>query len=184
MSYAKEELHEAVHSRLAGWRAWAFRHAAIAAVIPMAAGPAGAGINQHVFWDDKASTALFARALLHPGRLDAWDGRNVNSFRGGSKLGRTSAELRRHSLAALYCRRRDGDAGRSHLSQSIRRHLGVTDRIHDIFMAHVVLERSGVMPVVGELVAGGVPEHVRMDREWKPCRFPGPGDRFSGILQS
>ncbi len=34
------------------------------------------------------------------------------------------------------------------------------------------------MPIVGELVAGEVPEHVGVDREWKPCRFPGPGDRF------
>jgi hypothetical protein len=52
----------------------------------MAAGLAGVGINQHVFWDDEASTALFARALLHSGSLDAWDGRNVNSFRGGINL--------------------------------------------------------------------------------------------------
>jgi hypothetical protein len=30
-------------------------------------------------------------------------------------------------------------------------------RVHNVFMAHVVLERSGVMPIVGELIAGRVP---------------------------
>jgi hypothetical protein len=39
--------------------------------------------------------------------------------------------------------------------------------VHDIFMAHIVLEGSGVMPIVGELVTSGVPEHVRVDREWE-----------------
>ena len=30
-------------------------------------------------------------------------------------------------------------------------------------MAEIGLERAGVVAVVGELVAAGVPEHVRMD---------------------
>jgi hypothetical protein len=37
--------------------------------------------------------------------------------------------------------------------------------VHDVFVAHVVLKGSGVMPVVGELIAGGVSKHVRVDRE-------------------
>jgi hypothetical protein len=49
--------------------------------------------------------------------------------------------------------------------EPIRRHFGVANRVHDISMAHVVLEGSGVMPIVGELVTSGVPEHVRVDRE-------------------
>ena len=68
---------DCVHRRTVAWRAWASRHAAIIAVILMAAGLAGVGINQHVFWDDEASTALFARALLHSGSLDAWDAKLV-----------------------------------------------------------------------------------------------------------
>jgi hypothetical protein len=60
--------------------------------------------------------------------------------------------------------------------EPIRRHLGVSNRVHDIFVPHVVLEGSGVVPVVGELIAGGVPEHVRMDREWELCGFSSPGD--------
>ena len=44
--------------------------------------------------------------------------------------------------------------------EPIRRHLGISNCVHDIFMAHIVLEGSGVMPIVGELVTSGVPEHV------------------------
>ncbi len=50
--------------------------------------------------------------------------------------------------------------------------------MHDIFVAHVVLERPGIMPIIGQLIAGGVPEHVRMNWEWELCRLPGPCDRF------
>ena len=32
------------------------------------------------------------------------------------------------------------------------------------------------MPIVSQLVAGGVPEHVRMDREWELCSFSSPGN--------
>jgi hypothetical protein len=62
--------------------------------------------------------------------------------------------------------------------EPIRRHLGVSNRVHDIFVAHVMLKGSGIMPVVSELVASGASEHVRVDRKCKPRRHPGPGDRF------
>lgn len=62
--------------------------------------------------------------------------------------------------------------------EPVRRHFGVADRMHDIFVAHVVLERSSVMPLVGELVAGRVPEHVRVDREGELCGFSGAGDHL------
>jgi hypothetical protein len=39
-------------------------------------------------------------------------------------------------------------------------HLGVSHCVRDIFVAHVVLQRSSVVPIVGELKSGGVPEHV------------------------
>ena len=60
----------------------------------------------------------------------------------------------------------------------IRRHFGVSHRVHDILVTHVVLEGSSIMPVVGDLIAGGVSEHVRVDWKWEPCGLPGPGDRF------
>jgi hypothetical protein len=33
--------------------------------------------------------------------------------------------------------------------------------VPDVFVFHVVLERSSVMPIIGELVAGRMPQHVR-----------------------
>ena len=41
--------------------------------------------------------------------------------------------------------------------EPIRSHFGVSYRVHDIIVAHVVLKGSGVMPIVGEFVASGVP---------------------------
>jgi hypothetical protein len=50
--------------------------------------------------------------------------------------------------------------------------------VHDVFVPHVVLQGSGIVAVVGEFVAGGVPEHMRMNWEWELCGFSIPGDRF------
>src|SRR5262245_62562557 len=41
-------------------------------------------------------------------------------------------------------------------------------------MSEVVLERPGVAPIVGELVACGVSEHVRMHREWQRAGLADP----------
>ena len=49
--------------------------------------------------------------------------------------------------------------------EPIRRHFGVPNRVLDISMAHEVLEGSRVMPIIGELIASGVPQHVWVDRE-------------------
>jgi hypothetical protein len=62
--------------------------------------------------------------------------------------------------------------------EPIRRHFGVANRVHDIFMAHIVLEGSGVVPIVGKLVTSGVPEHVRVNREWELGSFSGPSDHL------
>jgi hypothetical protein len=50
--------------------------------------------------------------------------------------------------------------------------------VHDIFVAHVVLKGSGIMPVVGQLITGRVAKHVRVDREWKFCSLSSPCDHF------
>jgi hypothetical protein len=34
------------------------------------------------------------------------------------------------------------------------------------------------MPIVGELVTSGVPEHVRVNREWELGSFSGPSDHL------
>ena len=75
----------------------------------------------------------------------------------------------------------DGEASvLPEILEPIRRHFGVANRVRDIFMAHIVLEGSRVMPIVGELVTSGVPEHVRMNREWELGSFSGPSDHFQG----
>jgi hypothetical protein len=62
--------------------------------------------------------------------------------------------------------------------EPVRCHFGVSNRVHDVFVAHVVLEGSRIVPIVGELVTSWVPKHVRMNWEWKPCGFSSSGDRF------
>jgi hypothetical protein len=57
-------------------------------------------------------------------------------------------------------------------------HFGVSNRVHDIFVAHVVLESSRVMPIVGKLIASGVPEHMGVDREWEFCGFTSSDNQF------
>ncbi len=49
--------------------------------------------------------------------------------------------------------------------EPLRTELGVAHRVRDVPVPEVLLDRARVVPFVGELVAGGVPEHVRMDRE-------------------
>ena len=44
------------------------------------------GFTNHAFWDDEASTALFARNLLATGELTAWDGVNLIGYRLGAQL--------------------------------------------------------------------------------------------------
>ena len=51
------------------------------------------------------------------------------------------------------------------LLEPLRAERGVAHGVGDVAMAEVLLERAGVVAVVREPVAGGVPEHVRMDGE-------------------
>ncbi len=44
------------------------------------------GISNHLFWDDEANTAIFARNLLAHGELTAWDGTNLIAYRNGLEL--------------------------------------------------------------------------------------------------
>jgi hypothetical protein len=36
----------------------------------------------------------------------------------------------------------------------------------DILVAKVMLQRAGIVPIVGELIAAGVTQHVRMNAKW------------------
>src|SRR5690349_11215365 len=49
--------------------------------------------------------------------------------------------------------------------EPLRGQLGVARRVLDVAMAEPLLNGSRVVPIVGELKAAGVAQHVRMDRE-------------------
>ena len=58
-------------------------------------------LGDHLFWDDEANTAIYARNLLHFGRITAWDGTNLMSYARGGALGEDlGAELRVPTLPA------------------------------------------------------------------------------------
>ena len=46
-----------------------------------------------------------------------------------------------------------------------RRQFGVPDGVLDVSMAEVRLKRSGIVSLVGERIAAGVPEHVGVGLE-------------------
>ena len=43
-------------------------------------------LDNTVFWDDEAETAIVAKNLVKTGRLTGWDGRNLFTYRNGAKL--------------------------------------------------------------------------------------------------
>src|SRR4029453_12254601 len=52
--------------------------------------------------------------------------------------------------------------------EPIRSQVGAAHRVLDVPMPEVVLNRPGVVALVGELEAAGVAEHVRVDRKAEP----------------
>ncbi len=62
--------------------------------------------------------------------------------------------------------------------EALRAKLGVAHCVRDVPMPEVLLDRSGVVPLIGELVAGRVPEHVRMDREGEFRALAGARDQL------
>ena len=60
--------------------------------------------------------------------------------------------------------------------EPVGRHLCVPHRVRDVFVPEVVLQRTRVVPVVGELEPAGMAKHVRVSREGQlgrssRCRF-------------
>jgi len=89
------------------------------------------------------------------------------AFRGNGHLADTEHPTGQKTTSSMSDR--DQASVLPEILEPIRRHLGISNRVHDIFVAHVVLQGSSVMPIVGKLVACGVPEHVRMNWEWELC---------------
>jgi Flp pilus assembly protein TadD len=73
----------------------------VAAAMLSAAVLAVAGLDNQLFWDDEANTAIYGRNLLRFGRLTAWDGTNVVGYSYGGALGEDlGRELRIPGLPA------------------------------------------------------------------------------------
>jgi hypothetical protein len=51
--------------------------------------------------------------------------------------------------------------------ESIRCHLGIPNRVADVLMPQVMLKRSRVVALIGQLEAAGVAQHVGMYWEEK-----------------
>ena len=60
-----------------------------------------------------------------------------------------------------------------------RRQLGVADCVLDVAVAQIGLKRTGIDPIIGELEAACVPQHVRMDREVDLGGDAKPGDQLA-----
>ena len=58
--------------------------------------------------------------------------------------------------------------------EPISRQFRIPDGMLDIPVSHVMLDRPGVMAIVGQLEAAPVTEHVRMDREGDSGLLPCP----------
>jgi len=78
-----------------------FTTGAVAGAMLLAAVLATIGLDNHLFWDDEANTAIYARNLLKFGKLTAWDGRNLVGYSYGGALGEDlGRELRVPALPA------------------------------------------------------------------------------------
>jgi hypothetical protein len=50
-------------------------------------------------------------------------------------------------------------------------------------LAEVMLQRSGVMPVICQLEPAGVPKHVRMGGEGQGCSLASPGHQLADVAR-
>jgi hypothetical protein len=60
--------------------------------------------------------------------------------------------------------------------EPVRAQLGVTHRVLDVLVAEVVLQRAGIVSVVGKLEAAGMAKHVWMDGKRQSSSLPEPFD--------
>jgi len=71
--------------------------------------------------------------------------------------------------------------------EPVGRHFRISRGVHDALVTEIMLKRPGIVSIVGELVAAGVPEHVRMDAEWhlgsltEPLDEPVEADRPAAL---
>jgi len=76
----------------------------------------------------------------------------------------STGDYRIAALASGYVRPTDIITAK--VLEPIDGQLGIADGVLDVLMTEIMLERASIVAIVGELVAAGVPEHVRVDAEW------------------
>jgi hypothetical protein len=64
------------------------------------------------------------------------------------------------------------------IAEPVGRKLGVSDGVLDILVAEIVLQGSGIVPVVGKFIAARMPQHVRMQWERHPGGLAEPLDEM------
>ena len=64
------------------------------------------------------------------------------------------------------------------VAEPVGRKLGVADGVLDVPVAEIVLQGSGVVPIVGKLIAARMPQHVRMQLERHPGGLAEPLDKM------
>src|SRR5690242_8191498 len=60
--------------------------------------------------------------------------------------------------------------------------LRVPNGVLNVLMPQVVLNRAGVVPVVGEFIARCMPQHVWMHWEWDACPLPGTLHHLAHVI--
>lgn len=63
-------------------------------------------------------------------------------------------------------------------SVATRRQLHVAYCVLDILVTEIMLRCSRILSVIGELIPACMPEHVRMNREWKLTSLPRSSDHL------
>lgn len=51
------------------------------------------------------------------------------------------------------------------VSKAVWRHLGVANRVLDVLVPEISLQRPGIVALASQQIAAGMPKHVRMDRK-------------------
>jgi hypothetical protein len=62
------------------------------------------------------------------------------------------------------------------VAEPVGRKLGVSHGVLDVLVAEIMLQGTGIVPIVGKLIAARMPQHVRMQRERHPGGLAEPLD--------
>lgn len=60
--------------------------------------------------------------------------------------------------------------------KSLGRELRINRRVLNVFVPHIELQSTRVLPIVGQFISGGVAQHMRMNGEAKTGSLASPAD--------